>query len=275
MDQLFNNFKSSLQTFLNDTLYRVVVAILFLLVFFLLYTLISKGLKKVLYRKKKPTLLVKFIATALKCGAVFFGILIAADILGIPNASIIALLSTAALAVGLTLQGVASNLMSGVIMLNGSLFKEGDYIALEGVEGSVLSITITHVEIVTSSGLRVTIPNSKVTSDIVTNYTVLGKRRIAMDVSVSYDSDMDRVAEVLRAMIERHPNVMKEEEQLVRIKEHGDSAVIFVVRCWTPTDQYWSTYYDFKEQILSDFKENGIEIPYPHIVTIPAPAKQD
>ena len=137
MDQLFNNFKSSLQTFLNDTLYRVVVAILFLLVFFLLYTLISKGLKKVLYRKKKPTLLVKFIATALKCGAVFFGILIAADILGIPNASIIALLSTAALAVGLTLQGVASNLMSGMIMLNGSLFKEGDYISLNGSTGEV------------------------------------------------------------------------------------------------------------------------------------------
>lgn len=186
-------------------------------------------------------------------------------ILGVPTASIITVFGSCAVAVGLALQGGLSNIAGGLMILIFKPFKVGDYIEVSGKEGTVKSITMFYTTITTFDNKLIQLPNGNLSNSNITNYTANKKRRVDIDISVSYSSDIDKVKKVINELISKNELVLQEENNYVKLSKHDDSALVFAVRVWTKTDNYWDLYFDLMESIKKTLDKNKIEIPFPQM----------
>lgn len=205
--------------------------------------------------------LISFISITSKI-VLFIAIL---HILGVPTASIITVFGSCAVAIGLALQGGLSNIAGSLMILIFKPFKVGDYIEVSGKEGTVKSITMFYTTITTFDNKLIQLPNGSLSNSNITNYTANKKRRVDIDISVSYSSDIDKVKKVITELISKNELVLQEENNYVKLSKHDDSALVFAVRVWTKTENYWDLYFDLMESIKKTLDKNKIEIPFPQM----------
>ena len=205
--------------------------------------------------------LISFISITSKI-VLFIAIL---HILGVPTASIITVFGSCAVAIGLALQGGLSNIAGGLMILIFKPFKVGDYIEVSGKEGTVKSITMFYTTITTFDNKLIQLPNGSLSNSNITNYTANKKRSVDIDISVSYSSDIDKVKKVINELISKNELVLQEENNYVKLSKHDDSALVFAVRVWTKTENYWDLYFDLMESIKKTLDKNKIEIPFPQM----------
>ena len=167
--------------------------------------------------------------------------------------------------IGLALQGGLSNIAGGLMILIFKPFKVGDYIQTQGLEGTVKSITMFYTTITTIDNKVIQLPNGNLSNSNIVNFSYNKNRRVDLEISVSYNTDIEKVKKVINKIIENHELILQEEEKLIRLKTHADSALIFTLRVWTKTENYWSVYFDLMESIKKEFDKNKIEIPYKQI----------
>lgn len=230
---------------------------------------IIKWIEKILRKEKKhskvdksvKSFMISFASVGLKI-VLFIFIL---SILGVPLASMLGIVSSCAIAIGLALQGGLSNIAGGVMIMIFRPFKEGDYILVNGNEGTVKETTLFYTTITTPDNKVIQLPNGNLSNSDITNVTKCAKRRVDIELSVSYDSDIDQVKEIIKSEIDKHELILKDEEITVRMKEMADSALVFIVRVWALTGDYWKVSFDLKENIKKSFDKNEIEIPYPQV----------
>ena len=192
--------------------------------------------------------LISFISITSKI-VLFIAIL---HILGVPTASIITVFGSCAVAIGLALQGGLSNIAGSLMILIFKPFKVGDYIEVSGKEGTVKSITMFYTTITTFDNKLIQLPNGSLSNSNITNYTANKKRRVDIDISVSYSSDIDKVKKVINELISKNELVLQEENNYVKLSKHDDSALVFAVRVWTKTENYWDLYFDLMESIIPE-----------------------
>ena len=205
--------------------------------------------------------LISFISITSKI-VLFIAIL---HILGVPTASIITVFGSCAVAIGLALQGGLSNIAGSLMILIFKPFKVGDYIEVSGKEGTVKSITMFYTTITTFDNKLIQLQNGSLSNSNITNYTANKKRRVDIDISVSYSSDIDKVKKVINELISKNELVLKEENNYVKLSKPDDSALVFAVRVWTKTENYWDLYFDLMESIKKTLDKNKIEIPFPQM----------
>lgn len=184
--------------------------------------------------------------------------------LGISTASVVAILGSAGLAVGMALQGSLSNFAGGVLILVLKPFKVGDYIMEDSNknEGTVKTIRMFYTELMTVDSRMVIIPNGVLANSSLTNVTHQDKRRLILYVGVSYESDIKVAKTVLRELLEREERRLPDEEPHVFVDSLGDSAVRMGCRLWVRTEDFWQVKWDLTEQIKITFDAVGIVIPY-------------
>lgn len=240
-----------------------IVWVIFLLVIFKpVSKSIIKFFKLLFDKNKVDPLLKSFIISFINVLIyISFFVLIIGGI-GVRATSLVTILGTAGLAVGLALQGSLSNLAGGVLILFFKPFSKGDYIITSSGSGTVESIYILYTIISTVENFRITIPNSELANSAVTNVSRSPERMIDTMISVSYDSDIDLVKETLTAIVTEHKNILKEKGYVIRLKKQNSSSLDFVLRAWVKKEDYWSTFYDLMETIVIKFREKNIEIPY-------------
>ena len=258
MEVAFKEFIASANDFLID----LVVALVIIIVGFKLVDLIINGMKKPhKYGKLDPTVksfLISFLSIALKA----FVLIIALQVLGISSASIVAVLGSCALAIGLGLQGGLSNIAGSIMILIFKPFKVGDYISTNGFEGTVKSISIFYTKIITPDNKTVQLPNGILSNNNIINYNVNGKRRIDLNITVDYKSNINQVKKVLNNVIKKHDKILQDEKNIVRLFSHAESALVFAVKVWVVPEDYWDTYYDLMEQFKEELDKNHINIPF-------------
>lgn len=241
---------------------KLLIALIILLIGNKLIKLLDKFLKKEhKFSKIDPSVkdfIVGFINISLKV-LLFTTIL---SILGIPMTSLITILGSTAVAIGLALQGGLSNLAGGLMILIFKPFKVGDYIEANSKEGTVKSISLFYTSIITIDNKVVQLPNGGLSNTAITNYTMNKKRLIDVIISVSYKSNIDKTKKVITDTLNNIDAVLKEEPILVRLKTHNSSSLDFVVRAWVNTSDYWIAYYEFMETVKKNLDKNKIEIPY-------------
>lgn len=244
---------------------KLLVCIIILIIGSKLINLLVKFLKKEHKFSKidasVKTFLISFISILLKV-LLFITIL---SIIGIPMTSLITLLGSAAVAIGLALQGGLSNLAGGLMLLIFKPFKVGDYIESNGNEGYVKAITLFYTTIITIDNRVIQIPNGGLSNSSIVNYSAMKTRMINQIISVSYNADIDKVKKVITEVINKLKYTLKEEPILVRIKSHNTSSVDYIVRFWVNGSDYWNAYFDFMENVKVAFNKNKIEIPYPQM----------
>ncbi len=185
--------------------------------------------------------------------------------IGIQTAQFIAIMGAAGLAVGLALQGSLSNFASGILIIIFKPFKLGDYIEAGGAAGAVKEIRIFSIQLLTPDNKEVIIPNSAVMNGNIVNFTAQAKRRVDLKVGVSYKAHLPDVKKILQDIVADNALVLHGEDNLVAVSDLGDSGVIFVVRAWANTADYWAVYFGLTETIKLKLDEAKIEIPYPQM----------
>lgn len=189
----------------------------------------------------------------------------AISVLGVPLTSVITVIASCGVAVGLALQGGLSNIAGGIIILIFKPFKVGDYIDDKSVNGTVEAIGIFYTTLITPDNKRVIIPNGALMNSTVIASNQLDTRRVDFKFSVSYSADIDKVREVIRNVVEKSENIITDKGVDIFVSNHGESSVDFAVRVWTNTENYWSVYFDLNEKVKKAFDAEHIEIPFPQM----------
>jgi small conductance mechanosensitive channel len=182
---------------------------------------------------------------------------------GIETTSLIAVLGAACLAIGLALQGTLSNFSSGVMLLVFRPFRNGEFVEVAGVKGSVKEVGIFTTLLTTPDNIQITVPNSAIYGSTIVNYSAEDTRRNDLVFGVGYGDDLKTAEDALRRVLNADPRVLKEPEALVAVSELGDSSVNFVVRPWCKSEDYWPLRYDLIRRIKEELESSGCSIPFP------------
>lgn len=190
-------------------------------------------------------------------------VLLGAMIIGLDLTIFGALLASIGVTIGLALQGGLSNIAGGLMIVGLKPFEVGDYIESCGTAGTVVDIGLFYTTLTTVDNKKVVIPNSKVTGDVVTDFSSHDTRRVDLNFVISYDSDLELAKKVLCDYAAQNERVLKEPAPVVYVTKHGDKGLEIVFRTWVNTPDYWDVYFDLSENAKRVFNENGIVVPYP------------
>lgn len=240
---------------------RLFIAALIVFIGSRLIKLLDRILKRSFERMEMEISLRKFLLSLINAGLYCILIFIAAGQLGVNNASIVAILGSAGLALSLALQGSLANFAGGILILVMKPFRVGDYIIADGGEGTVKSIGLVYTAMSTPDNRRVIIPNGTLANSPLINVTAQDKRRVDIMVGISYTSDLKKAKEIIYNLYEHHPKVLKE-EIVSFVDTLGDHTITIGGRGWVMTEDYWNVKWQITEQIKFEFDENQIEIPF-------------
>ena len=221
----------------------------------------SKGLSKT----KLDLTVVKFTTQVTKILLYVLLLTVVLSMVGIPATSIITVIGTAGVAIGLALQNSLSNVAGGFLLMITKPFKIGDYIISNGVEGTVSQISILHTRLDSVTNQAIFIPNGLAINAVVVNNSQNAERRVDVDFSISYKDDFELARQTITDIIKSHEKVDKQREIFVRMSEHGESAIIITSRCWCKNADYWQVHFDLIEQVRAAFIEKNIEIPFKQV----------
>nr|MBQ4319170.1 mechanosensitive ion channel family protein [Clostridia bacterium] len=241
---------------------RIIGAILVLIIGSKLVRVIMKRVQKGKgYEKMEPTFR-SFMDSLLSIALYVVLFVIIASLVGIPMASMVAAIGAAGLAVGLALQGSLSNIASGFIICVFKPFVVGDFINVAGFSGTVESINIFYTVLKTPDNQRITLPNSTVSGSAITDVSAFDTRRVDFKFSVSYSTDLDKARSIMLDAAKNNSLVLKDPAPVALVAEHSDSAIVFYLRVWTETANYWDVNFSIIETVKKEFDKNGIEIPF-------------
>lgn len=247
-----------------DFAIRAAIAVLIYLIGRKIIKWIRKMLRRALERSGADEGVRQFLDSATKITLYFILAIAVVNQLGVETSSVVAILGSAGLTLGLALQGSLSNFAGGVLILLFKPFKVGDYIIEDthGNEGTVSEIMIFYTKLSTADNRTAIIPNGILANSSLTNVTQQDKRRLDVYVGVSYDADLQRAKGILAELLDREGAVLEDEEVLVFVDALEDSSVRLGCRLWVATGDYWQVKWRLNEQIKEAFDANQIEIPY-------------
>ena len=230
----------------------------------IIISFVLKFVKRIFGRSKIDVSVSKFLMSLSKAVLYLILIIIVCAQVGIDTTSFIAVLGSAGLALGLALQGSLSNFAGGVLILLLRPFSVGDYVVDEGTgkEGTVEKIDLFYTHLASADNKKIIIPNGNLTNSAITNVTAQDKRRVDIEVGISYNANMAEAKKVLEKLIMKDERVLKNENIQVVVKELAASQVTILMRAWTKTENYWSVFFDLTEGAKNALDEAGIEIPF-------------
>ncbi len=186
--------------------------------------------------------------------------------LGVQTTSLVAVLASAGLAIGLALQGSLANFAGGVLILLFKPFKVGDFISAQSVDGTVKEISIFTTKLSTFGNQIAIIPNGQLSNNTIINYNALDTRRDKIDVGIGYGSNIKQAKEILLAICNERETILKEPAPEVYVGELADSSVNLTLRFWANNPDFWAAHFHVMEEIKYRFDAAGIEIPFPQRV---------
>ncbi len=258
-------------------LVQVVVAIIVLLIGSRIIKFLLKLIRKSLDRSKVEAGVVTFLCSLVKYSLYFVLAMIILAQFGVTTSSVVAVLGSAGLTLGLALQGSLSNFAGGVLILLLKPFVVGDYIidGATGQEGTVSSITIFYTKLLTVDNRMILIPNGTLSNSSITNVTHMEKRRIDLLIGVSYEANIAKTKQVLLDVVKSEDKILPGEPVDVYVSELADSSVQMGVRAWVKTEDYWPIRWKMTEDIKNALDANGISIPYPQMDVTVAMQKEE
>jgi small conductance mechanosensitive channel len=263
MEQI-NAVSENIMPYLIEYGLEVIGAIIILIVGFTVAKWLSKKVERYFSRSERvDKTLIPLFAQTVRILVIAVTILAVLNQFGVETASLIAVLGTIGLAIGLSLQGTLSNIASGIMLLLLRPFNVGDTVDIGSTSGVVDEIGLFVTKMHTFDNVAIVMPNSKVWGNEIKNYSQNNTRRVDMEVGISYDDNMEIAMKVLRDILASDDRVLDEPEPLVAVGSLGDSAVVIRVRPWTQTENYWPLYHDLTKRIKARFDEEGISLPYP------------
>ena len=232
--------------------------------------IVNRVVKIIMNHVKKNNLAIgatKFIHGIVAFLLYFIVILTAANVLGIPVTSVLAVFSIFTLAFSLAIKDIIALFASGITILFSKPFNAGDFVEIpeEGISGYVSEVGLIHTHLFTADNKEIIIPNSIVAGDTLINYSKIGLRRLDAIYSIGYGEDFEKAKAIIREVVDAEPLVEKEKDIFIMVTAMGPSSVDIVCKVYVKWDSYETLRCRLNEKIKLAFDENKIEIPYNQI----------
>jgi small conductance mechanosensitive channel len=242
---------------------NIIAALAIFIIGRLVARIIPNVIQRVMKKGDADPILISFASSAAYIGTMAFVIIAALSKLGVQTNSFVAVVGAAGLAIAFSLRDSLGNLASGVLMTIFRPFKLGDWVEAGGISGAVEDMGIFATILRTGDNKKVIVPNSKLTSDNITNYSAKPTRRVDLVIGVGYQDDLKQVRKVLEQILSEDDRILPDPAPTIAVLELADSSVNFAVRPWVKTSDYWPVKFDLQETIKIRFDAEGISIPFP------------
>ena len=252
-------------TGITDLAMKIVAALIILFVGLWLVKLLVKLVKKGKKFQKLAPEVQTFFASGIKVLGYVLVIMMAVTTVGVPTASILAVLGSCGLAIGLALQGSLSNLAGGIMLMIFRPFRVGDFISDGAHDGTVKKITLFYTVIATADNLQVTLPNGALANSAIKNLNANSTRRLDIDVTLSPAADKAKVCELLLDCAKKNELVLADPapEALVTVTEGG--LPTFKLRTWFKSSDYWTVYFGLNEAVQKALTENALPLAHQQV----------
>lgn len=244
---------------------RLIAATFVLVIGFKIVSIIVKKIRKGRSMTEADVSVVSFISSFISLGLRTAVILSVIAILGVPMSSLVALVASAGVAIGLAVQGALSNLVGGIMILMFKPFKVGDYIEAQSVSGTVKGITVIYTILATPDNKIVTVPNGALTNSVVTNYSSEETRRMDLTFIVGHESDVAQVKRILMSAAISCKEVLQDPAPCAIVTACDEKGVHCCLRIWVFNDEYWNVRYELLESVRESLKNKNVEIHYPRL----------
>lgn len=245
---------------------RVLLALVVLFIGIQLIKLIRRIMRKSFERRSVDVGVSRFLDSLVKTVLYILLFFMIASSFGLDATSVVALVGSAGVAIGLAVQGSLSNFAGGVLILLLKPFKVGDYIRdAAGNEGTVEDVQLFYTRLTTPDRHMVVVPNGELANSNILNMSTLNDRRMDIKVGISYEADIRKAKEVLLQVLNEDPGVLQDEEKRVFVDDLADSSVVLGLRCYSANENFWETRWRLMEKVKYALDEAGIPIPFPQL----------
>jgi len=241
------------------------IAIAIVIIGFWLANKMAKTVTKVLTKKKTDQSLIGFLSSMVSTGIKLLVLVTAVTQLGVEMTSFIAILGAAGFAVGMAFSGTLSNFAGGVMILFFKPFKIGDYVNMQGEEGTVKEVLIFNTILSTLDNKIIILANGAVANGTIVNFTKAEYRRVDWSFGIAYGDDLKVAKELLSKFIAEDDRILKTPAPFVGLGELGDSSVNITTRGWVNHSDYWAVHFDMNERVYTEFAAAGLSIPFPQM----------
>ncbi len=236
---------------------------------FLIVGQLTGAFKRILQKRGVDDTLTPFLTSTIKYILYALVVIIAASTMGLEMTSIVGVIASLGLAIGLALQGALANFAGGVLIMILKPFKKGDYISAQGESGTVVDINIVSTTLLTLEFQTVFIPNGPLAGGNIKNYTREEVRRVDLTFGIGYGDDIEKARKIILDIANAYEHVLDHTKApdgpFVKVVELGDSSVNFTCRLWAPVPNYWDVYFHMTEEVKKAFDREGVSIPFPQM----------
>ena len=259
---ILTSVMDNIKGFFGDALFNIFLGLIALVIGFFVVKLLKLILRRIFGRLPINTTISKFLYSILTAAIYVIYFLVVLSSFGIPMTGFLALIGSIGVAVGLALKDSLSNIANGIMLVVMRPFKIGDFVNVNGVEGTVIAINMVSSVIQTGDNKVITIPNNSILSNNIINYDAMSTRRVDMTFGVSYDSNIEEVKKALLDLANTNSKILKDPAPICVLAEQASSSLNFKLRFWVKNGDNWSTQWQLNEDVVKKFNELGIEIPY-------------
>lgn len=253
--------------FCTTGLMKLVLAIVAWFIGKMIINAILKAIRKTPAFKKLDQTVALFMTNIMKTVLYIVLVISIIGIVGVPMASIVAVLASAGVAIGMALQGALGNVAGGIMLMIFRPFNVGDYVDAGGVEGTVTEIGLFYTVITTPQNSRITVPNGSLMGANVTNYTANDTRRLDMTFTVGKDTDIGKALAILEEQAAAETMVLKDPAPSPIVAGGSDTAVELALRVWVASPDYLSAKAELTRNIVEAFGKAGITAPAVRVIT--------
>jgi len=245
---------------------RVVVAVLFLFVFWIVYRAVRRVVLGSMTRAHVDQSIRDMLGALLKWAIMGFGVVIACNQVGIQITALLAGVSIIGLAVGFAAQETLANFIAGVVIFWDKPFKVGDWITVDNIFSQVLRVTFRSTRLLTLDGETVVFPNTYMLANKVLNHSAHPINRINVAIGIAYKASIDHARAALLALTTHDTRLCNDPPPQVVVTECADSSVDLVLRFWIRDESLEkSIQYEYLEKAKKALDAAGIDIPFPHM----------
>ena len=250
---------------LIDLGFRIALAIAILVIGFWIAKAMGRAVERILISRKADQSLIGFMRSLTSIGLKALVVVTAISQLGVEMTSFVALLGAAGLAIGMAFSGTLSNFAGGVMILLFKPFKVGDYVHMQGEEGSVKEVLIFNTILTTLDNKVIILANGAVANGTITNFTKAKKRRVDWEFGIAYGDDLKQAKLLLSRFMDEDSRILKDEGNFIGLGALGDSSANITVRAWVETEDYWNVFFAMNERVYNEFGAAGLSIPFPQM----------
>lgn len=229
---------------------------------FLLVKIVLAIVKRQLKRTKIEKTIQTFILSISKFVLYLILIVCVLSSVGVSITGLTVVISAISLAITLALQDSLKNLVNGFIIISTKLVKEGDWVKIGDMEGTVKGVRMLYIILQTADNKKITIPNSTVIGKEIVNYNVYKSRRVDLTFDIAYDSNVDKAKEIVLNVVDCCENVFIDPKPSVVLSSLNDSSITLTLKVWCNAQDYWDTKWFLLDNIFNEFKRNNITIPF-------------